>query len=167
MLANPCTGARWRDSPLGIHRGSGPGHKSHKGARWHLGQRGCSRPGRPSLLERAFDPRKAFKKGTGMLAPSPALAASDKPVRRRRGRSGPTRRAGLFDVLAAPGNSGLSFPRAPGRPNAASVVALAKPDHARTVPTSSPLSVHSVAVPSCAGSTAVQPPLPSADHSTS
>ena len=66
MLANPCTGARWRDSPLGIHRGSGPGHKSHKGARWHLGQRGCSRPGRPSLLERAFDPRKAFKKGTGV-----------------------------------------------------------------------------------------------------
>ena len=66
MLANPCTGARWRDSPLGIHRGSGPGHKSQLGARWHLGQRGCSRPGRPSLLERAFDPRKAFKKGTGV-----------------------------------------------------------------------------------------------------
>ena len=55
MPANPCTGARWRDSPLGIHRGSGPGHKSPKGARWHLGQRGYSRPGRPLLLERLFD----------------------------------------------------------------------------------------------------------------
>ena len=58
------------------------------------GQRGRSPPPAPA--------RGPAKRGPRGYPGSPALAPADKPARGSRGRSGSTRRIGLFDVLRAP-----------------------------------------------------------------
>ena len=70
------------------------------------GSQGAQPPASPSGRH-----AKCGHGGVGWLTRSPALGAADKPVRRSCGRSGSTRRIGLFDVLTCPEDPGLGFPR--------------------------------------------------------
>ncbi len=61
------------NSPLGIHRGSGPGYKSPSGALWHWVAQ-VTRPGRPSLLLGSFDLTRSLSGGY-RVAPATVDAA--------------------------------------------------------------------------------------------